>query len=197
MKAYFLTCVLLSCLSLLFGQTKQNLKLSKSKVVSIVNPISLGSDNYFSFRTDDNYQYLMMQYSNLRCEQNIPKTTVDTIDYSPYKSKLYSYVSEDRKEYVILWVTEYEYYPDIIAYYLKEHQLFKIGRLEISRPCPSCESFEYPIESIIVIKINDNIEFSFSKDVNFKLNDTEWKLYKPGLLKYQYNILQKKVEIIR
>lgn len=195
MKSYFLLSILLIHLNLLSAQTTQHFKLSKPKVVNTDKTIRIGSNN-FSFKTDDYLDYLIMECSSFKSEPNDLKVVIDTVDYSPYNSKLYSFISNN-KEFVVLWVTEYEYYPLIIAYYLKEGSLSKIGSLEISRPDSLNESFEYPIKCIRVSKLGDNIEFSFLKDVNYKINDNEWKLYKAGLITYRYNIPDKKFEIIQ
>ena len=119
--------------------------------------------------------YLMMYYPDAKCEK---KKLVDTVEFSPYESKIHSFKSQKNNTYVVLWEIEYEYFPVILAYYIVEGKLVRIGELEISLPCQSCESFEYPI-----------------KDIKYKENN-EWKLFKTGDLKYRFNIETKELKHI-
>lgn len=71
---------------------------------------------------------------------------IDTVDFSSYKSMIHCFKSQNDDSYIVLWETEYEYYPLIYAYYVIDGKIVNIGELLISLPCQSCESFEYPIK---------------------------------------------------
>lgn len=195
MKFYFLTTLLLQ-FSLNYGQATYNFKLNQSFTVQSKKPICLNSNNCLCFKSDNSFSYLIMYHSNSGCKRNALRI-VDTVDVTPYTSKVHSFCSDnDKKEFVVLWETEFESSSYILAYYLIGNQLFKIGELKISLSCPTCEYFGYPIKSICIRKVYDDIDFSFLKDLNYWISDSEEKMFKPGEFKYRYNLSQKKLEVI-
>lgn len=195
MKKLLLTSFLLQ-FSLLYGQSKYDFKLTKSFEVELNKSICLNSNNWFCFKTNRNLFYLIMYHSNSGCNRNSLRL-VDTVSFTPYISTVHSFcLDNDQKEFVVLWETEYENLSFILAYYLIGNQLFKIGRLKISLSCPTCEYFGYPIKSISIRKVNDDIEFSFLEDLNYWKSESEEEMFKAGKFKYQFNIKQKKVKII-
>jgi len=195
MKIFFLTVLLLQ-FSLLWAQTKYDFKLTKSVQFNAGKSMYLNSNNCLCFKSDNSFSYLIMYHSNYGCKRNA-LMIVDTVDVTPYTSKVHSFCSDnDKKEFVVLWETKYESLSYILAYYLIGNQLFKIGELKISLSCPTCEYFGYPIKSIGIRKVNDNIEFSFLKDLDYRISESEEKTFKPGEFKYRYNISQKKLEVV-
>lgn len=174
------------------GQTNSEFKLQDSFLIKQNEPICINEKNCFYFTCDSGFSYLKMYY--ITGDEH--KKLIDSVEFSPYKSRIHSFKSQKDNSYVILWETEYEYFPVIIAYYVSEDELVKIGQLEISLPCVSCESFEYPIKDIQVFKKNEEIEISFLKDVRYKAKDTEqWKEYKSESLKFYFNILNKEFKV--
>ena len=195
MKIIFLTTLLLQ-FSLLYGQSKYDLKLNKSVQFNANKSMCLNSNNCFYFKTDRGLQYLILYHSNSGSKRNA-LMIVDTVDFTPYTSIIHSFSSDNnKKEFVVLWETEFESSSYILAYYLIGNQLLKIGELKISLSCPTCEYFGYPIKSISIRKVNDDIEFSFLEDLNYGISDSEEKLFKAGEFKYRYNISQKKLEVV-
>lgn len=195
MKIFFLTVLLLQ-FSLLWAQSRYDFKLNISVQVDFNKSICLNSNNCFYFKTDRRQFYLIMYHSNSGWKRNTLKM-VDTVDVTPYTSTVHSFCSDnDKKEFVILWETEYESVSYILAYYLIGNELFKIGELEISLSCPTCEYFGYPIKSIDVRKINDDIEFSFLEDLDYRISESEEKTFKPGEFLYRYNLNQKKLKVV-
>ena len=137
-----------------------------------------------------------MHHSNLGCKSN-SLSTIDSVDVSPYKSMVYIYtLKRDKKEMVVVWETEFESLSYFLAYYLIGKQLFKIGELKIALSCTTCDDACYPIKSIRISKVNDDIEFSFLKDLDYGVSDSGWETYKAGTFKYQYSILQKKLKVV-
>jgi hypothetical protein len=123
---------------------------------------------------------------------NESKEFIDSVEFSPYKSRIYSFESQKESVYVVLWEIKYEYFPILIAYYVADGKLVRMGELNISLPCQSCEGFEYPIKDIQIIEKKDRIEISFLKSVNYREIDTQqWKEYKQGTLMFYFNILSK------
>lgn len=191
MRVYFILLLFpfVSC-----GQTNSEFKLQNSFLVNLQNSVCINTKDCFCFSSDSNLYHLIMYYSTAKCEK---KKLIDTVDFSPYKSMVHSFKSQKNNTYVVLWETEYEYYPIIQAYYITEEKLVKIGELEISLPCQSCESFEYPIKNIRITKKKEDIEISFLKEVNYRRKgEVEWKLFKPGTLKYRFNTISKEFKHI-
>lgn len=183
MRLYYilLMLALVSC----GGHSYSDFKLRNSFQVKLQNQICIDTKDCFYFSADSSLYQLFMYYSNAEWEK---KKLIDTVEFSPYKSKLHSFQSLNNKSYVVLWETEYEFYPLIYAYYITEGKIVKIGELLISLPCQSCESFEYPIKDIRILQKGKEIEISFLKDVNYKpKNSTDWQLYKAGVLKCLFN----------
>lgn len=174
------------------GQSNSELKLQNSFPIKQKEPICINEKNCFYFTSNSDVSYLKMYY----LDEDKQKKLIDSVEFSPYKSRIHSFKSQKDNSYFILWETEYEYLPVIIAYYVSEDELVKIGQLEISLPCISCESFEYPIKDIQVFKKNEEIEISFLKNVRYKAKDTEqWKEYKSESLKFYFNILNKEFKV--
>lgn len=182
MRVYFILLLFafVSC-----GQSNSEFKLQNSFQIKLQNPVCINTKDCFYFSTDSSLYHLIMYYSNAEWEK---KKLIDTVDFSPYKSMVHSFKSQKNDSYIVLWETEYEYYPLIHAYYITEGKLVKIGELTISSPCQSCESFEYPIKDMRILQKGKEIEISFLEDVNYKpKNTTDWQLYKAGELKCLFN----------
>jgi len=195
MKFCFLTTLLLQ-FSLNYGQATYNFKLNQSYPVPSKKTICLNSNNCLFFKRDKTFSYLLLYHSNSGFKRNALRI-IDSVDVTPYTSRVYCFCSDiDKKEFVVLWETAYESLSCILAYYLKGNQLFKIGDLKISLNCKTCEYFGYPIKSICIKKVDDNIEFSFLEDLNFWKSGSEEEMFKVGKFKYQFNIKQKNLKII-
>jgi hypothetical protein len=157
------------------------------------NPVGLGKiciDKNFCvyFNADSDLDYLFMVDSD--------KSVVDSVEYSPYKSTLYSFKSQEDSAYIVFGETEYEYFPVLKAYYVIGSRIVKIGELKISLPCQDCESFEYPVNKIQIQRHKNIVEFFFLEDVNFRNDDSEdWTFCKAGSLKYFYNTMDESVRL--
>lgn len=183
MKRIFFIMLLLPFVSC--GQANQEFKLLNSFPVNLKIPVCVTKNDCFCFSSDSNMFYLVMHYSDAKCEN---QKLVDSVEFSPYKSTVHSFKSQKCNSYVVLWETEYEYIPTILAYYITEERFAKIGELEISLPCQSCESLEYPIKDIQILHKKEEIEISFLKDINYKEKDSdEWIFFKAGTLRYSFN----------
>lgn len=179
------------------GQVHTEFKLQNSFPINLKEAVCINEKDCFCFSSDSSVSYLMMYYPDAKCEH---KKVIESVDFSPYKSTIHSFKSQKKNAYVVLWETEYEYFPAIMAYYIAEGKFVRMGELEISLPCQSCESFEFPIKDIQIRQEKDEIEISFLKDVNYKEKDSnEWKLSKAGALKYYFNTVsgrfRKKINI--
>jgi len=170
-------------------------ELQNSFPVNLKEPVCISSRDCFCFSGDSNLYHLIISYSDVQCEN---KKLIDSVDFSPYKSKIHSFKSQKNNAYLILWETEYEYFPVLIAYYIEAGKIVRIGELEISLPCQSCESFDYPIKDIKIIQEKHEIEISFLKDVNYRAKGSnKWKLYKTGALKYRFNTETNELKLLQ
>jgi len=183
MRLYFILLLIafVSC----GGHSNSEFKLQNSFQIKLQDSICINAKDCFYFSTDSNLYQIFMYFSNAELKE---KKLIDTVDFSPYKSKIHSFQSQNNESYVVLWETEYEFYPLIYVYFITAGKIVKIGELLISLPCQSCESFEYPLKDIRMLQKGKNIEISFLKDVNYKpSNGNEWHLYKAGMLKCIFN----------
>lgn len=176
------------------GQINQEFKLQNSFPINLKTPVCISKDDCFCFSSDSSLFYLIMNYSDAKCEK---KKLVDSVEFSSYKSMVHGFKSQKDNSYVVLWETEYEYYPEVFAYYVVGKSIIKVGELPISLPCQTCESFEFPVQDVQIIQDKDELEISFLKDVNQRNSgNNEWKLYKAGLLKYRFNTETRKLQTI-
>jgi hypothetical protein len=176
-------------------ETNEDFTFQNSYSIDFKIPTCITKNDCFCFSSDSNLFSLMMYYSDAKCEE---KKLIETVEFSPYNSTVHSFKSQKDNSYVVLWETEYEYIPIIQAYYIFEGRLMKIGELEISLPCQSCESFQYPIKEIKIFQRKEEIEISFLNDVNYRATGSnEWKLYKAGTLKYRFNKKTNELKHIR
>lgn len=190
-RFYFILLMLtfISC-----EHSSSEFKLQNSFQIKLQNPVRINVNDWFYFSADSNLYQLFMYYSNTELGN---AKLIDTVDFSSYKSMIHSFKSQNDDSYIVLWETEYEYYPLIYAYYVIDGKIVNIGELLISLPCQSCESFEYPIKDIRILQNENEIEISFLADVNYKLmKSTDWQLYKAGVLKFLFNTETNKLRYI-
>jgi hypothetical protein len=181
-RIYF---ILLSLPFVTWGQANHEFKLQNSFPTNLKTTVCISKNDCFCFSNDSSLFYLVIHYSDTKCKN---KEFIDTVEFTPYKSTVHSFKSQKKNSYVVLWETEYEHIPVIQAYYIEGRRLAKIGKLEISLPCESCESLNYPVKYIRITQEKEEIEISFLKDVNYRTEgDNAWSLYKAGNLKYRFN----------
>lgn len=188
-RVFFILLVLpfVSC-----GQSHSRYNLQKSFLIKLNESICIKDNNCFYFSNDSGFSYLDMYF----VAENKSKKIIDSVEFSPYKSRIHDYKSPKENDCIVLWETEYEFFSVIIAYYFTYGKLEKMGELKISLPCESCESFGYPIKEIQITKKKGQVVISFLKNVNYRNTDTQqWKEYKPGTLKFFFNILNKEFEV--
>jgi len=129
-------------------------------------------------------------------KQEANKQVIDSISDDFYNIKLNSFKHEKNNSYVILLRMESEYISTFYIYYIKEGKIMKIGIWDVLVPYEkyNCEFCGYSIEDFRIHQRNDDIEFSFLKDVRFFVwkdhhgNSEDWGTYNAGELKVAFNI---------
>ncbi len=188
----FLILILLPTFS--SGQDNQQFKLQNSYSIEVNSSICITKNDCYCFNTDSNANFLYMFSSNMKCDK---KKNIERIEFSPYKSNIHIYELKQNASHIILWETEYEYFPLILAYYLLNGKLIKMGEIAISLPCEYCEYLRYPLNEVNIKQYNKEIIISFLKDVNFLKDDnTEWNFCKAGDIQYIFNIDTKKLNLV-
>lgn len=183
MKKYFII-IIFAFFCKVYGQSTFKFKFQNSYQISNLKSINIITKKFFLL-SDNNLNYFSLHYYSSRDRK---KKLIDRVEFSPYASTLYSYKLKDNNSYIIFWETEYEYYPIVKVYYIINDRLHKIGELMISLPCKTCESFEYPLKKVKVLKKGNEIQISFLEDVNCKLKESsKWKFFKKGAVTYLYN----------
>jgi hypothetical protein len=147
----------------------------------------------YIFNDDDNYYTLYYSYGNESWQ------AIDSIDPSGfYSSSLFGFKNEIENSYIVLWKNESEYSPFFNVYYILEGKIVKIGEWEISVLAIEyhCEYCDYSMEDIRIYQRNNEIEFSFLKNMVFgdfsenKYNDDwNWTSYQAGELILSFNIV--------
>jgi len=137
-------------------------------------------------------------------EQDKNKQAIDTIDYAQiYGLILYSFKNEKDNSYVVSWKFEDEYVPTFFTYYIKDGKLMKIGNWIIAIPYNKygCEYCDYSIEDIRIHQRDDEIEFSFLKDMRFidlkNYDYDDWGAFEAGELILSFNIVSGELRVIK
>ena len=133
------------------------------------------------------------------------KQTIDTIYYAHiYGLTLSNFKNENENSNVVFLKIEDEYVPTFFIYYIKYGKLMKIGEWIIAIPYIKygCEYCDYSIEDIRIHQRNDEIVFSFLKDMRFVVmgehyNDyDDWGTFEEGKLKVSFNIADGSLKVI-
>lgn len=141
----------------------------------------------FKLTADKNLNTLYMSYFNIATDSF---SIVDSIEFSSYNSMLHTFKSQDGLSLIVLWETEFEYFPIVNAYFITSGKILKMGQLDISLPCESCEHLEYPIKETRIFRKDNKIEMTFLKDVNYVDPKTNKIIFcKSEKLKYIFNQL--------
>jgi hypothetical protein len=158
-KVCFLLFLLpfISCIN-----TNSEFKFQDSFLVSVGDSICINDKDCFFCISDDNLFYTTMYYSHEKSEN---KRKVDAVEFILYSSTLYNFKLQKNNSCVVLWKIEREFTPIFNAYYIYEGELMKIGEFEIYMPCKSCDIFDYSIQDIQIFQRDEEIEFSFFKDI--------------------------------
>lgn len=163
--------------------------LQKSFTTDLENPNCFNDKSCFCFSGDDELDFLKISYSVSTCQD---KELIDSVEYSPYESMMYVYNAQKNNSCFILWETLYEYFPVILSYYVSDGKLTKVGEMNISLPCDSCEKLEYPLSEVDIVQINQEIVISFIREVNYRENNSgNWEVFSPGTLKFYFDISKK------
>ena len=170
--------------------------------ISKMDCFFLNLDSTLLFNDEDIYEYYYTLY--YLCE-NGNKQTMATGYWEDlgYNVTLYSFQSEKNKSYVVLWKFEFEYNPYFNAYYIHNGKILKIGEWGIAVPYTeyNCEYCDYSVEDIRIYQRDNEIEFSFLKNMNFidtsvDINNYDWISYKAGELVLSFNILNESLKVI-
>jgi len=162
--------------------------------ISEVDCFYLSLDSTLVFDDDDIYDY---NYSLYYSYGNKKKQQIDSGYWSDlgYSLTLHSFMFEKNNSYVVLWESEYESYSFFTIYYLYQGMIVKIGvwGFSISRIIYGCEYCNYPVEDIRIINKDNEIEFSFVKDVDFMVITEDfdfdhWGTFDAGELTVSFNI---------
>jgi len=199
MKRIFVICLffpLISC-----SQTSSVFNLQNSiplewgkNCISEMDCFYLSLDSVLVFDDDDIYDY---NYNLNYSYGNNEKQIVASGDFDDllYGSTLNSFRCEKDNSNIVFLKIHYEYLATFKVYYLKNGKLLMIGDWGINTPLPSkkmLDNLDYSIEHIRIHQKNDVIEFSFIKDVQFKIikennNFDDWGTFKAGELIVSFN----------
>ena len=201
MKKIFFILFLIPIIS--YCQTDTEFKLQNSIVVKWEKNIHITKNDYFLLNDDTSNFCSIMLYSYGGSGK---KQAIDSIDYSGllYGSTLNSFKNENDNSHVVLWKVDGEYNPFFYIYYIKDGKLMKIGEWVIYEPPGEIlpDRLDYSVKNIRIYKINDEIEFSFLKDVEFMVyrenhNYDEWGTFKAGKLTVSFNIIDGSIKEIK
>jgi len=136
--------------------------------------------------------------------QGEEKQMIDTVfSFILYDLILNRYENEKDNSYVILLKIEEEHYPTFYVYHINNGKLKIIGKWVIYEPPGEVlpDYLDYSIEDIRIHQREDEIEFSFLKDMNFvdlsaDIYNYDWVLYKAGELIISFNIVDETLRLI-
>ncbi len=82
---------------------------------------------------------------------------------------------KERKEFLLIIESIYEFASFYPLYLINTDKILQIGYLNIRLDCSECDSYNYPIEDIIVKGNENKIEFIFKKDFEIITEDNSFK----------------------
>lgn len=170
--------------------------------ISQMDCFYLSLDSALTFSDDDIYDYYYILYYSYGKEN---RKTIATGDFSDlgYDITLNIFKNETNNSYVVIWKIEMEYVPSFYVCYIRDGIIMKIGEWGIAIPYIEyhCEYCDYAIEDIRIHQRDNEIEFSFLKNMNFvnlstDIYNDDWVLYKAGNLKISFNIVDGLLKVI-
>jgi hypothetical protein len=170
------------------GQDRWKLVRSKTSSYAQVENITLQTE----CDPELNVRYLKYQDINDRNEPRI----IDSVDCSPYKSELLMYGSKKSSDYLILWVTDYEYTSDIHVYLLTRNVISKTGELPVISECEICDNIIYPINRIRVESGRNEIIIKMLDPFKYDQGKENLKKYQPGELFFKVDKQSKRLIVI-
>jgi hypothetical protein len=208
MKRFFFIWVFLPFISCC--QTNNEFKLHNSipiewgkNCIGEIDCFYLSLDSTLVFDDDDIFDYyytLYYSYSN----KNRQVVVTGDLDDLLYGSTLNSFRCEKANSYIVLLKNDHEYSPTFKVYYLNNGKLLIIGDWGINAPSPRKKTpdyLDYSVANIRIYQKNDEIVFSFLKDVQFKVlkenyNYDDWGSFKAGELIVSFNIIDSSLKRI-
>jgi hypothetical protein len=187
-RLFFLIFGITMIISPTTGQDRWKLVRSKTSSYAQVENITLQTE----CDPELNVRYLKYQDINDRNEPRI----IDSVDCSPYKSELLMYGSKKSSDYLILWVTDYEYTSDIHVYLLTRNVISKIGELPVISECEICDNIIYPINRIRVESGRNEIIIKMLDPFKYDQGKENLKKYQPGELFFKVDKQSKRLIVI-
>jgi len=200
MKRCFFILVFIPFIS--YCQTNTEFKLQNSfpvgwgkNCISKIDCFYLSLDSALVFDDDDIYDYYYTLYYSYGNENMQQIVTGDWSDLG-YSLTLHSFKSEKGNSYIVFWKKEFEFSPVFDVYYIINGMVLKIGEwgVAISRIVHNCEFCDYSVEDIRITQKNNEIEFSFLKEMQFTVINEEydyddWGTFKAGELTVSFSII--------
>jgi hypothetical protein len=187
-RLFFLIFGITMIISPTTGQDRWKLVRSKTSSYAQVENITLQTE----CDPELNVRYLKYQDINDRNEPRI----IDSVDCSPYKSELLIYGSKKSSDYLILWVTDYEYTSDIHVYLLTRNVISKIGELPVISECEICDNIIYPINRIRVESGRNEIIIKMLDPFKYDQGKENLKKYQPDELFFKVDKQSKRLIVI-
>jgi hypothetical protein len=143
---------------------------------------------------DSEFNVRYLKYWN-NIANNMPQI-IDSVDCSLYNSELLIYGSKKPTDYLILWVTEYEYTSDIHVFLITKNVLSKIGELPILSDCETCDDIIYPINRISVDSGRNEIIIKLLEPFKYDLGNNNLRKYQPNELFFKVDKLSRSLMTI-
>ncbi len=122
--------------------------------------ILLADTDSLTIKTDNELFNYIISISRNGNEQ-----LVDTFEITPYGFGFRLFELENKKGFILMTEVEYELISEYPLYLLGRTEIEKIGNLNIRLDCNNCDALNYPLEDIILKGNQNEIEFSFRKDI--------------------------------
>lgn len=178
---YISILILLFTLNVSFGQDLK--PLPEIEVGEFKgNSASISMNEAITIQTDSNFYYHFVVFKK---NENI--MLIDTVEITPYGFNFRLFKMADANDRLLIAEVEYEHVSEYPVYFITETGFEKVGNLNISLDCDTCDALNYPL-SEIVLKGNENgIEFSFNKDLVLRYED-ESRRYGKDEVKFLFDI---------
>jgi len=171
--------------------TSFDYKLSRKKEILPNDSIIVNSLQQLLFKTDDKLYTQTMNLRHLKLSK-IAIEKVDSVDATSYISNIYIFEANKNESNIIFWETQYENIPITYAYYLCQNKLIKIGEFEVTKRYKN-ETYEFPANEIDIKQVNNVINFSFRKDIYYRVSKVDEKIIKANKIIYIFDVKTGKI----
>lgn len=186
-------CIIVSLLLLVGCNLNQNIYYTNPQSIVVNNGDTVDINTLCSL-TFYNKGSSLLACISLR-NNNTSVQLTDSIDMSPYESRVHVFENKESRSFVIIWETRYELQPVTLGYYITEDRIIRLGELPITAFNDAKDDWIFPIQSLSIHKGKRIIGFAFADTVCYKNGEEDMSFLTPEQSILTYDLLSQKMAL--